>query len=75
MYTHMERKRTSRTGGGQAENKISGPELWESEVAFGPHREVCPGEVYDSEDLIGTHKLLPIRKYGHGSNQNKSEKT
>lgn len=75
MYTHMERKRTSRADSHQEENKIFKPNLWESELAFGPHREPNPGEVFDPEDLTSGHKLIPIRKYGPGSDQNKPEET
>ena len=76
MYTHMERKPTSGANNGQVENIISKPrQRWESEEAFGPHREASPGEEYDPEDLTLIHKLIPTRKYGHSSSQNKSEPT
>jgi len=71
----MERKQASRAGNSQTENNVSKPELWESEIVFGPHREVLPGEVYDPEDLTVTYKLLPIRKYGRSPNENKSGHT
>ncbi|MCX6703848.1 MAG: hypothetical protein NTZ07_00170 [Candidatus Woesebacteria bacterium] len=70
----MERKRTSGAGNTQNENSISkSGQRWESEVAFGPYRDVIPGEQYDPGDLTLGYKLLPIRKYGPGTSQNKSE--
>jgi hypothetical protein len=70
----MERKLKSTADNGQIENNIPRPgQRWESEIAFGPYRKVVPGEEYDPEDLTLTHKLLPIRKYGPGPIQIKSE--
>lgn len=66
----MERKPPSK-----ADKAISEPGLWESEIAFGPHREAQPDEKYDPEDLTSGHKLIPVRKYGPGLDQNKSEET
>jgi len=42
-------------------------EIQESEVAFGPYRDVIPGEKYNPNDL--TQGGLPIRKYGTGKNE------
>jgi hypothetical protein len=72
----MERKRGSGANRVHAENNNFEPrKISESEVAFGPHREVLPGEVYDPEDLTSGLKLIPIRKYGPGLDQNKPEES
>ena len=69
----MERGRKATTDNRQNKNNVHG-QISESEVAFGPHRDVIPGETYNPKDLT-IHNLLPTRKYGPGPDQNEPEAT
>jgi hypothetical protein len=73
-YTlNMERRSVTNVNSGSVKDR--GPkEIQESEVAFGPYRHAVPGEKCDSEDLA-SGGLLPIRKYGPGVEQSKSDQS
>jgi hypothetical protein len=69
----MERRRKATADDRQNKNNFR-VQISESEVVFGPYRNVIPGESYNPEDLT-IHNLLPTRKYGSGVDQNEPEAT